>query len=261
MKFQIVSDLHLDVDKFELPETDADAILIAGDLANGRGSLNWLYNTYNKHQKPIYMVMGNHEYYNKFIETGINKFHTSLINLGLQERVHILDIRKNPWYLLDDNIVLIGDTLWTDFNNYDSVSRHISNYSMWDFKCIRKGDWQDHEPFLAEDAYMEHCATLNRFRELRETFWSQKLVVMTHHAPSRRSVAPAYVNSKELNGAFVSDLEDFIEEITPDLWIHGHTHNTFDYHIGKTRIICNPKGLVKYGEGKDFIPDLVVEVL
>lgn len=68
-----------------------------------------------------------------------------------------------------------------------------------------------------------------------------KRIVMTHHAPSWQSVHSSYINDR-MNGCYVSDMDDFIISTEPDIWIHGHVHNSFDYNIGKTRILCNPRG-------------------
>jgi hypothetical protein len=32
------------------------------------------------------------------------------------------------------------------------------------------------------------------------------------------------------------------------VWTHGHTHETFDYMVGTTRIVCNPRGYDGYEE-------------
>ena len=44
------------------------------------------------------------------------------------------------------------------------------------------------------------------------------------------------------------------------IWIHGHTHESFDYHIGKTRIVCNPRGYASIEENKGFRPDYTLVV-
>ena len=28
----------------------------------------------------------------------------------------------------------------------------------------------------------------------------------------------------------------------PDLWVHGHTHDSFDYVLGWTQVVVNPYG-------------------
>ena len=54
----------------------------------------------------------------------------------------------------------------------------------------------------------------------------------------------------ELVACFVSDLEARILQWQPQLWLHGHTHDSFDYRIGGTRVVANPRG---------YAPDGVVE--
>jgi len=104
---------------------------------------------------------------------------------------------------------------------------------------------------------------------------------LNHHAPAFRSVAPRYATDI-LTAAFASNmLTELLGEATVrnpaeaasdgdatgldsgarsrvDLVIHGHVHNSADYHVGPTRVICNPHG---YGsENAAFNPALIVEV-
>jgi len=80
--------------------------------------------------------------------------------------------------------------------------------------------------------------------------------VVSHHSPSPRSV-PDRFRDDPLSPAFSSDLESLILRHQPDLWIHGHTHDSFDYTIGRTRVICNPKGY-SYEHNHEFVADLVI---
>ena len=86
----------------------------------------------------------------------------------------------------------------------------------------------------------------------------KKTVVVTHHAPSIRSVAEQYKN-EHLSAAFASEMEKFIEKTKPDLWVHGHVHTSSDYHIGSTRVICNPRGYADE-PNDNFDDDLVIEI-
>jgi len=61
------------------------------------------------------------------------------------------------------------------------------------------------------------------------------------------------------SAAFASNMEDLIFETGPDLWVHGHIHDSSDYRIGKTRVICNPRGYA-HEPNPDFDADLVVEM-
>ena len=50
-----------------------------------------------------------------------------------------------------------------------------------------------------------------------------------------------------MNGGFRSNCDDFIS-YRPQikLWMHGHTHEDFDYVLGETRVVCNPRGYVNH---------------
>jgi hypothetical protein len=76
---------------------------------------------------------------------------------------------------------------------------------------------------------------------------------VTHHSPSHNSIHPKYKNEELLNGAFHNKL-DYMMELADNikLWIHGHTHDEFDYKIGITNVICNPRGYPKEGQHGSF---------
>ena len=112
----------------------------------------------------------------------------------------------------------------------------------------------------------DHAAALFR----RDAAWLESrltqphegpTVVITHHAPSRRSIHPRFADSP-MNACFVSDAEYLIRPQRAALWIHGHTHDSFDYEVNGTRVLCNARGYARAGvpENALFQPDLVVEV-
>jgi Icc-related predicted phosphoesterase len=84
-----------------------------------------------------------------------------------------------------------------------------------------------------------------------------KTVVVTHHLPHARSI-PSRFHDDLLNAAYASDLSDVIESGRPALWVHGHTHDSCDYQVGDTRIVCNPRGYDD--ENMRFDPALTVQV-
>ena len=61
-----------------------------------------------------------------------------------------------------------------------------------------------------------------------------------------------------LNAAYASDLSAVIESGRPALWVHGLTHDSRDYLVGETHIVCNPRGYDD--ENVRFDPALVVRV-
>jgi len=89
----------------------------------------------------------------------------------------------------------------------------------------------------------------------------QKFVVVGHHAPSKASTHPRYVNETIMNGGYSSDLSEFIlDHPQIKLWTHGHTHENFDYLIGSTRIVCNPRGYINYEASADKFTLKTVEI-
>jgi hypothetical protein len=127
-----------------------------------------------------------------------------------------------------------------------------------DFRVIRR---DDDEVFSADDSarlFDRNAAWLAA--ELARPF-DGPTVVITHHAPSPRSVHPRFAGSP-LNAAFVSDLEHLIDPAHVKLWIHGHTHDSFDYTVNGVRVVCNPRGYAKAGvnENRHFDPGLVIDL-
>lgn len=77
-----------------------------------------------------------------------------------------------------------------------------------------------------------------------------------------RSVSERY--KQELTScAFASNLDFLVEQA--DYWVHGHTHDSFDYTLGKCRVLCNPRGypinrMTGAYENPEFDSQLIVEV-
>ena len=81
----------------------------------------------------------------------------------------------------------------------------------------------------------------------------KKFVVVGHHTPSTFSIHPKYRGHTLMNGAYSSDLSNFIlDRPQIKLWVHGHTHDPFDYMVGSTRVACNPRGYYGYEEQADI---------
>ena len=252
MKLHILSDLHLDVDGFEAPRTDADVVVLAGDIARPARAIDWALRL----ERPVVYVAGNHEFYGSSIEATV---------LALRMRC-----AGTPVHFLSGDAQVIGGvrflgaTLWTDFLVYGAAERdramQQAQRSLRDFSRIRLKEQSD-RLFAPDDA-----AALFR----REAGWlagelgaafDGPTVVVTHHAPSALSIHPRFEGTL-LNACFVSDAEHLLAGDRACLWIHGHTHDSFDYRVHGTRVVCNPRGYARAGvnENAAFDAGLVVDL-
>jgi Icc-related predicted phosphoesterase len=254
MKLQIFSDLHVDVAPIK-PITIADgvdAVIVAGDTCEGTVRAFEHLRQIVPLTIPIVMVMGNHEYYRRFVpdELALARERAASSN------IHLLD---------DDNTVICGvrfagATLWTDYAIFGAANvpqvMNACAHGMNDHRLI---GWQK-EPWLRfrpQEAARLHHESRAFLAEILAAPFNGPTVVVTHHAPHWDSVLPRY-QSDRVTGAFVSDLSTLIETLQPRLWIHGHVHNSCDYQIGGTRVLANPHG---YGaENPLFNGQLVVEL-
>jgi predicted phosphodiesterase len=250
MKIHVLSDLHLEFSDFRPPETDADVVVLAGDINKGDAGMGWARASFP--DQPILYVAGNHEFYGRE-------------RLETLARLRIV-ARECGVHFLDDEAVEIGGvrflgaTLWTDFELFGSDEKpwcmKDAQDFMNDFRVINEGG----KVFSPMDSVRLHQKSLAWLeRELQRP--SGKTVVVTHHLPSRQSVVERFQKSA-LSAAFASNLEHLFGP-PADLWIHGHTHDPLDYEVMGTRVVCNPRGYVTFNSGPenfDFNPALVVEI-
>ncbi len=255
MRLQIFSDLHVDVapPRPIAVAPDVDAVVVAGDVCQGaEQGFAWLRRIVPM-QIPIVMVLGNHEFYRR---------------CWLEEVAHAR--KQAPLYgvhLLEDSIVIlggvrfIGATLWTDYELFGehtvAHAMNVANQGLNDHRRIAwsKEPWQRFRP---QEALLLHRRSHGFITAaLAGPFDGGATVVVTHHAPHPRSTHSRY-GSDLLSAAYVSDLTATIETGTPELWVHGHVHESFDYCVGATRVLCNPHGYG--GENPNFDPALVVEI-
>ena len=246
MRLHILSDLHLEADPtFRLPSTDADVLILAGDIANGTDGMA----AFAGCGKPILYVPGNHEYY----ETRMESMRETLAGYARDAGVHLLD----PGEVLIGGVRFLGATLWTDFRLDGDASYArtlaVSRKHVLDFKLIRYG--AQTRLLAPEDTIDLHGRDRDWLAARLAVPFAGETVVITHHAPHPLSVHPRW-NGNPVNPAFVTDLTHLLAPAK--LWIHGHTHDSFDYRVAQTRVVCNPKGYL--AENRAFQPGLVVNV-
>ncbi|MBD2091864.1 metallophosphoesterase [Microcoleus sp. FACHB-1515] len=247
MKLHILSDLHLEFEAFTPPVTNADAIVLAGDIHVGKKGVEWAKTHFSN--KPVIYVLGNHEFYGK----AFPKHVIDLKKLAEGTNIHILENDR----LTLDGITFLGCTLWTDFNLYGNpkVAGHQATQTMSDYRKIRVSS--DYRKLRSIDTAIIHNKSLQWLSSELSDQQNQPIVVITHHAPSSRSLPD---NREDLlNAAYASPLDCVVEQSQAALWVHGHLHQQQDYSIGKTRVLCNPRG---YPDERNphFIPNLVVEL-
>jgi hypothetical protein len=277
MKIAVCSDIHLEFGPIELNNTDnANVLILSGDICvakdlpysdskKGDISRNFFRMCALRFPHVLY-VMGNHEHYHgDFATTG------KIIKEELAQyaNVHLLDRETK----VIDDVTFIGGTLWTDMNKEDGITLMHMKDMMNDFRCItnsaRKTHYKDTlgnshihiARFTPDDAVKDHKKMLEYVKTMIEGKHDQKFVVVGHHAPSKASTHPRYVNETIMNGGYSSDLSEFIlDHPQIKLWTHGHTHENFDYLIGSTRIVCNPRGYINYEDSADNFTLKTVEI-
>jgi Predicted phosphohydrolase len=243
MRIQPVSDLHLEFDQdkgeqfaLSLPVL-GDVLVLGGDILplrrepHIRKTLGWFCDRFPQ----VIYVTGNHEYY----KAGPASASALLTSCAKDfPNLHVLD----PGVVEIGGTRFVGATLWFPPTPDEEEYRHL----LLDFTLIPEFVSWVHETHARHLAFLEQNVRPGD-------------VVVTHFVPHPRSIAPQYQDSP-LNRFFVAeDAVPLVERCGARLWIHGHTHSTFDYRVGDTRVVCNPRGYP--GEqGTSMNPELVIEV-
>ena len=234
MQIQVLSDLHIEfhADNGQsfldaLDPTGVDVLVVAGDAGLATHSVQFLKGLCQKYPHVVFVV-GNHEYYNTYRHIVV-------------EKLNAVRLRCPNFHPLLDNTVTIdgqrfvGSTLW--FPDSPKVQRHKSGLN--DFHCIR-GDFERWVVRANEQAQAF----------LRSTV-TQDDVVVTHHIPTPQGSDPRWRMSS-MNIFFITDMEELIQKAQPKLWVYGHTHDSHDFKIGETRLVCNPFGYAAREENPNF---------
>ena len=271
----IISDLHLEFGDLELP--GGDVLILSGDVVEAKhlqqadytpeiiglsertGMKFHRYARFfneecSKYREVIY-VMGNHEHYGfKFDNT-----YQQLAD-NLPSNVHLLE--KETYEI--DGVVFIGGTMWTDLNKGDPITSYTLKSAMNDYRVITKHykDKNIYHKLTPEVTREEHMKTKRFISSAVAEAGDKKIVVVTHHSPSTQSIKPRYRGDYHMNGGYSSAMEDFIiERPQIKVWTHGHTHDTFDYMVGETRVMCNPRGYAGYEErAREFDPTVGFDI-
>ena len=247
MKLHLISDLHLEFEDFTPPATDADVILLPGDIHLGTKGIEWAM---AKFSKPVIYVPGNHEYYRQHMK----KLDGEMLEAARGSNVHVLLDDE----LIIDDVRFLGGTLWTDFkySGNQPFAAYEAKRVMEDFRLIRVDP--NYRKFHPRDAMLKHAATKHFLWQRTQAQFNGKTVVLSHHAPSALSVAPQFADD-ELSSAYASRIEHLFGDDVA-LWVHGHMHHSLDYVENGTRVVCNPRGYSPKELNPDFAPGLVLNL-
>ena len=280
MKIKVVSDLHLEFSDINIKNDEGcDVLILSGDIMVAEDLHNHseesvrtavMIESLGRRQETaqrfrdflkrcsfqfphVIYVAGNHEFYH-------GKWNQSLITLSNEcakfPNVYFLEAGSKKI----DDVTFIGGTLWTDMNKGDPVTLHSVRDMMNDFRVIKK-DLEGYTNLKPHDTVIRHRHMLGYIKTIVAERPDEKFVVVGHHAPSKLSTHEQYADQYLMNGAYSSDLSEFIMDRPQiKLWTHGHTHHPFDYVIGETRVVCNPRGYEGYEPDSGWNPNIVIEV-
>lgn len=291
MNIQLLSDLHFE---FFTRESDhlgrvqihpnADVVALIGDIDTGGYALERASKIAMDFGKRVIFVPGNHEFYRKEIQETLNVFRKGAPGVHVLLGVDFPDLREDEKSIVIDNVRFCGGTLWTDFKLYEGsvrmptqdIALKIGQNGLNDFRLIKNGMYS----FTAEDSLKYHNDAYRIIKSVLDTPFSGKTVVLTHHGVHKESIHAKYrpgIGALEtarpqmgentswmINPAFCSHLPELVAKA--DLCLHGHTHESLDYMVGKCRIVTNPRGYplnrdspIRW-ENTRYEPQMLIEV-
>ena len=245
-KLRIMSDLHLEFGRLvvpELPEDKETILILAGDIHVGDYATTFIDAMAMRFQDVIY-VLGNHEFYHNDMED-IRLFWRRYMKYN--HNLHVLD----PGIYVNDaqNLRIIGATLWTETQD-PAMQNYLNDYAV-----IQR----EHRVLTVQDTRNLFLDDLDYITARLAEPFDGTTIVVTHHAPVQKCVAPNWVGHV-MNPCFHSNLDDLIEANDIELWVHGHMHQTIHTTLHGTEIYCNPRGYKGHSANYGFRDDFVIEL-
>jgi hypothetical protein len=248
MRIQVLSSLHNEFSRFDIPETNAHVIVLAGDIDTGVRGVEWAKTL----GKPVIYVPGNHEPFRKQAEQNLRDMRAC----ATRSEVRVLDRDE----VILSKVRFLGCTLWTDFTLFGEdmapsamtqAQQHLN-----DFAHIKHGDGL----LTPETTRVWHKESVRWLEaKLAEPF-AGKTVVVTHHAPHKKCVHPRFARDI-MSASVATDLEHLMSKA--DLWLFGESQLSTDTTVNGTRIISNPRGFSWFENGTEnpqFVPNMVVNL-
>jgi len=239
MKITVISDLHLEchpnlINFVNELNNSADLLVLAGDICYP-SQLKVAMDTFCERFTKVIYVPGNHDYWTQSFDV-------------IEALMSLVQKDHNNLYILDNDIAvvdgtrIIGTTMWFP----DRPDNILYERMFVDFEKITN---------FRNEVYVKNEKSV----DFLNTNVQREDIVVTHHLPVWQSV-PEQWKGHQSNRFFVCDMSELILDRKPQIWIHGHTHNSFDYKAGNTRVICNPYGYFGYSMNEEFNPQFSVEV-
>ena len=255
MKIRVMSDLHLEFQSSKLgagvwepsPDDAHQTLVLAGDIDVGPGAVDEMIRLCS-HFKYVVRVLGNHEFYDHDYDSVIRYW----ANVELNESPNNFMFLHNDTRVLD-GVRFIGGTMWTSMNASDPFEVRNAARAMNDYECIKRNGATLHP----RDTIGEYYEFINYLGEQLKSDGQIPTVVVTHHSPGNPVRRSAWRSG---NAYYYADLEQMVGDSGIKLWIHGHTHESQDYMINETRVVCNPYGYHGVGLNRSYDKNLTVEI-
>ncbi len=244
MRLLLLSDLHLELSDLALPrDLDFDVALLAGDIVNpGHRLCDWIAaSPVLQRARAVVAVSGNHEYFDAVLQQ-----EAAAMQAHGMPSLHLLDTAQ----VVIGGVRFLGCTLWTDFalridtpqGLRSDPARGIAaaQQMMADYRCIGWREGGATRRLTPHDTLRLHRQQRDWLQQRLAEAFDGPTVVLTHHGPHRGSLAPRFA-ADWISTAYLSELPQSFFEV-PALWLHGHTHSSHDYRVGRCRIVCNPRG-------------------
>lgn len=193
----------------------------------------------------VLMVAGNHEHYHGYFVDTHARIRKQIEQF---ENIQLLD---NSAFQVG-NVVFWGSTMWTDAKDGDPIVTWDIQRGMNDYQTVRYS--QEEQPYGGKPRLVvDHTISANLLARSELAVFMAAVadrdvtpVVITHHAPTWESVENCY-RGETLSYAYANTgLDRVIEAFPKGFWIHGHTHAGFEYTVGETTVLCNPRGYYGY---------------
>ena len=218
-----------------------DIVLAAGDINNGTKGVFYLAQVSAFLEVPVLYVAGNHEFYGQLsIEDTLHHLRT---RCSITPGVHFLEKDRFDITIDGQKLAVLGTTLWTDMKGHASAP-HLIEQNMY----TAKQRLNDYESIFTAAAYQNRQLTpqdtVAMHQDARDWLAEQipiarveadRVVVMTHHAPSLRCTSGT--SRADIDYAYASSLEDLV--VQTDAWVHGHVHEESVHMIGGVPVVSS----------------------